>query len=93
MNKLKTFLGLRGSWKWACRQLKKGEIIYRTSDTGSCKYKLDDENQSRIQCAYIGRPDKVTKWVNAIIFLDDFTCTDWEVYKGALEFHYVKKTT
>jgi len=73
--------GLRGSWRWACKQMDNGYIVYRTTDTGAAKYKLDSENQRRIQWAFTRSPDDAS-WKNANIFLSDFECTDWEIWKG-----------
>jgi hypothetical protein len=76
-------LGLKGSWKWACRQLEKGHVIYRATDTGYCKYKLDNEDQRRIQWCFLdffecGKSQ--AGWEDAKIFLSDFECTCWEIW-------------
>ena len=73
------FFGLKGSWRWACRQLDKGYIVYRTTDTGAAKYKLDNEGQRRIQWVFAHNSDNA-EWKNANIFLADFECTDWAVW-------------
>ena len=73
------FFGLPGSWKWACRQLDKGLIVRRSTDSGEAKYKLDRENQRRIQWSFRRLPDD-TQWEDANIFLSDFECTDWVVW-------------
>jgi hypothetical protein len=70
-------IGLRGSWKWACKQMDKGKIVRRFTDTGAAHYKLDNENQRRIQWAFTRDPHNEKKWDNANIFLDDFKRTDW----------------
>ena len=75
---VRTF-GLHGSWRWACRKLDSGHIVYRTTDTVTMRLRLDSEGQRRIvECfdRYIGSD---TKWVNASIFLSDFECTSWDV--------------
>lgn len=70
------FFGLKGSWRWACRQMQKGNTVYRTTDSGAAKYRLDDEYQARIEWSFtdslIG-----AKWENANIFLKDFECISW----------------
>ena len=52
MKKIKNFfilhLGLKGSFYWAYHQMKKGNIVRRTSDIGAIKYKLDDLDHTRI---------------------------------------------
>ena len=78
MNKLIVFFGLRGSWKWACKQMDKGLIVRRASDTGAAHYKLDSENQRRIVWAFTRKPHACDKWENANIFLSDFEYTQWE---------------
>ncbi len=72
------FFGLKGSWKWACRQMDKGHVIYCTTDSGSAKYKLDSEDQRRIQWAFT-RSLIEAEWKSANIFLSDFECTSWTV--------------
>lgn len=70
--------GVEGSWKWACRQMAAGLMVRRSTDTGSCRYRLDLEGQRRIQWCF--SPDAPrSEWDNAYIFLGDFECMDWEV--------------
>ena len=80
--KLIRFFGLNGSWKWSCRQLKKGKIIRAKNIAGTVRYKLDNESQTRILWAFPKRADPYglnEKWDNAYIFLSDFERIDWEV--------------
>jgi protein involved in temperature-dependent protein secretion len=70
-------LGLKGSWKWACKQMDKGAIVRPSNATGSVCYKLDHEGQRRIVWAFNRHPIRGTKWENANIFLSDFESTDW----------------
>ena len=74
------FFGLKGSWKWACKQLDKGEIIYVPTTTVSCKYKLDTEAQRRICWHFTHKPKVNDIWENANIFLRDFECIKWDVW-------------
>jgi len=82
------FFGLKGSWRWACRQMDKGHMVYRASDycgePGNArepvKYRLDGENQRRIQWMFLLRLSNDYEWENANIFLSDFECTDWAVW-------------
>ena len=79
---IKKFLGLSGSWGWAVRQLKKGEIVRTKSSTGVVRLKLDDEQQGRILWSFPSRTDpfgKRAEWVEAYIFVSDFDAVDWEV--------------
>ena len=73
------FLGLRGSWSWACKEMDRGRIVCRTTDTGAARYRLDGEGQRRIEWSFGGG------WESAYIFLDDFECTDWVSKNGYLE--------
>ena len=68
-------LGLRGSWKWACRQLMKGHVVYPLRATGAVQYALDDEHQKRLLWRF-GNNDE---WQNANFFLRDQLRTDWVV--------------
>lgn len=80
--KVKQFLGLRGSWKWACQKMDAGRIIRPGSATGSVRYRLDNENQRRIIWCFPHDNDPhgiSAKWDNANIFLSDFEATDWEI--------------
>jgi hypothetical protein len=74
LNKLKNFFNFPGSWAWACKQMESGKIIKPKDATGDVQYKLDAQNQRRIQWRF-GEEDK---WVNAYIFLSDFEDT-WEI--------------
>jgi len=80
--KIKTFLGLKGSWGWACRQMDKGLMVYRTTDTGAAKYRTDGEGQRRIQWEHTCNLETHNNWTNAYIFLSDFECTEWAVWYG-----------
>ena len=72
-------LGLKGSWSWACKQMKNGKIVKPSNITGSVKYKLDNECQQRI-CYTFARNIEGAKWDNANIFLSDFERTDWIIF-------------
>jgi len=78
---LKQFLGLKGSWKWACRQMAAGYIVKPKNITGVVKYKVDTEGQRRILFTFSKVISKSTKWENAIIFLSDFEI-EWELVEG-----------
>lgn len=74
------FFGFRGSWKWACRQMKRGSVVRPRSATGTVKYRLDDEGQQRLQWTF-DRDAAMAKWENANFFLRDQESTDWEIVK------------
>jgi len=81
-NRLIRFLGLRGSWKWACRNMQEGRVVFRITDTGALKYKLDCEAQNRILWAGTHDPFGLAEsdWDSANVFLSDFECIDWVVF-------------
>ena len=74
---IKRFLGLKGSWMWACRQMKKGVWVRRVIASGTVKYKLDHEGQGRIMWTFARHSKSNSDWEEAYIFLDDFEATDW----------------
>jgi hypothetical protein len=69
--RLVRFFGLRGSWKWACKQMDAGKIIRPSTATGYVEYRLDLEGQRRLQWRFGG------EWENANFFLRDQEDTDW----------------
>jgi len=75
--KIKRFLGLKGTWEWACEQMKKGEMVRRISSTGSVHLRLDKEAQGRIQWSFEYND---TEWQSANVFLHYFEATDWTTY-------------
>ena len=80
--KLKNFFVLKGTWAWAVKQLEKGKIVYRATDTGAAKYRLDSENQGRIVWCFSRKPnwEPEESWSSAYIFISDFTNTSWRSY-------------
>ena len=82
INSIIRFFGLKGSWKWAVKQIKKGEIVRPSSATGTGKYKLDHENQGRICWNFSKVLTSYDKWESANIFLKDFDRTDWKLFKN-----------
>lgn len=78
-DKIISFLGLKGSWSWACKQMDKGEIVRPANATGTVKYKLDSENQRRIMWCFNRDYDELN-WSSANIFLSDFENTNWIVW-------------
>lgn len=77
MNWIIRFFGLKGSWKWACKQMERGAWVRPAHAAGSVKYKLDYENQRRIVWTFKRDPIENKDWENANIFLSDFEATDW----------------
>ncbi len=75
------FFSLPGSWVWACKQMDDGKIVYRTTDTGSAKYKLDKEGQRRIVWCFVRRLSELSQWKSANIFMSDMEYTSWDVWE------------
>ena len=48
-NRLIRFFGLKGSWKWAKRQMMKGEIVKCNHWSGTLKLKIDKHNNTLLQ--------------------------------------------
>lgn len=82
MNLLRRILGLKGSWTWACRQMRKGLIVRRASDTGECKYRFDLEGQRRIEWAFKKYPNAREDWSNAYMFMSTFVNTTYQIWTG-----------
>ncbi len=77
MNKIIRFLGLRGSWLWACRQMAKGLRVRRRSSVGAVRYQFSRGGPRRI--VYATGSELPRLWNNATLFASDFEATDWEV--------------
>lgn len=72
-------LGMKGSWKWACKQMKCGLAVRPSTATGTVRYMLDCELQQRICWAFVEEVNEDTKWESAKLFLKDFDSTEWVV--------------
>jgi hypothetical protein len=70
--------GLRGRWKWACRQMMAGHVVRRSSVLGAVRYRLDTEGQRRLEWSFHRLADE-TCWENAYFFLYDQEATDYEI--------------
>ena len=73
------FFGLKGSWKWAVKEMKNGKLLVRTSVTGAVKYRLSTDEQSRLEWDF-HRKESEVKWENANFFISDMMATDWVIY-------------
>ena len=69
------WLGLPGSWTWACKQMDAGSVIRPASATGAVQYRFDADAQRRLEWRF-GDADK---WRNANFFLSCQDRTDWVV--------------
>ena len=73
------FLGLKGSWKWAIREMKKGKLVTKNSVTGAVKYRLSTDKQNRLQWDF-HRSESEVQWENANFFVSNMMATDWVIY-------------
>ncbi len=76
MKRVKRFLGLKGSWKWACRQMGKGLTVTRSGNVESAKYSLDNSKKRLILWTFT-ELDPPEYWDKADLYLSDFEATDW----------------
>lgn len=79
MSKIIRFFGLKGSWSWACKQMKKGYIVKPKNITGAVKYKIDDIENGLILYSFTHKPYTEKNWESANIFMDDIERTDWMI--------------
>ena len=86
MNWFKKTFGLKGSWKWACKQMTNGKVVYLTNTTGAAKYRVDPENQGRLQWAFTHDLSKA-EWKNAYFFLKYMEHTTWGVYGSSRTYY------
>ena len=74
-----SLLGLKGSWKWAVKEMKKGKIVTRASVTGAVKYRLSQDEQFRLENDF-HRKESEAKWENSNFFISYLYATDWIIY-------------
>ena len=72
-------LSLKGSFKWACKQMSKGLTVRPRSASGAVTYRVDSEQQQRILWAF-KRVPSAADYENANMFLADFNKTDWVIF-------------
>ena len=80
---IKTF-GLKGSWKWAKRQMKKGCVVKSKSWSGALLFKIDDsENQLLLRS--FSRTLENAEWETSNFHFSNEEFTDYEVVGLVLE--------
>jgi len=79
-NTISNTLGLRGTWKWALRQMEAGRIVRPASALGTIKYKLDNPQNQRIVWDFSDNKED-SNWSSSNIFLKTLKRTDWEVFE------------
>lgn len=78
-NRIKSFFGLKGSWRWSIRQMKNGKIIKDTSSV-CIKLRLSVDAQQRIECAFTHTPFwENTEWTNAFFSVSNLESCEYEV--------------
>jgi hypothetical protein len=79
------FLGLKGSWRWAKRQMRNGKIVRCKHWSGTLKLRIDSKENSLLQANFTRTPkplhngDKLWETSNWFISYEDFT--DYEVFE------------
>ena len=75
-NTLIRFFGLKGSWSWAKRQMKKGKIIRAKHWTGSMKIKIDHPSNPILLATW--DRSHPYKWERCPHSLNDENAIDYE---------------
>lgn len=77
---LKIFLGCRGTWFWACRQMQEGKAVYRLRDSGVVYFTYDKGRRKIMANIHWDTPsskgiiDAVKEWG---ISMEDVFATDF----------------
>lgn len=71
---LKIFLGLKGTWFWACRQMKEGKTVYRLRDSGVVYFTYDKGRRKIKAMIEWGGSEPETEWG---ISMEDIFATDF----------------
>lgn len=83
---LKIFFGCRGTWFWACRQMKEGKTVRRFRDSGVVKFTYD-EGRRKIMAMIEWETSVAPKeWGISIedVFATDFQVQDTKVIKRTI---------
>lgn len=81
VTKIKSLLGLRGSWRWACSMMDKGHVVYQRHGKAFAKYCLDLSHGKKLQITFAPNPYSAdTRWKPAEVHLSDFTRCDWTIW-------------
>lgn len=75
------FFGLKGSWKWAVKEMKNGNLVTMKSVSGALKYRFSVDGEYRFEWDFHKKEDEF-KWENANFFISDFMATDWIIYNN-----------
>lgn len=76
---LKIFLGMRGTWFWACRKMMEGQSVYRLRDSGIV-YFTYDKGRRRFNAIIFWETSKDgSEWG---VSMEDVFATDFELMPG-----------
>ena len=79
---IKSFLGLKGSWKWAKKQMLKGKVVRSKSWRGALKLRIDNPENKLLQMTHwesFQEPPHGKLWETAAHFLNEEDLTDYEI--------------
>lgn len=79
INRLKILFGCKGTWFWACRQMKQGKTVYRLRDSGAVRFTYDQGIRKIKAMIMWESSTEPHEWG---ISMEDVFATDFEVQKG-----------
>lgn len=71
------FFGLKGSWKWASKQMRNGNIVRCKHWAGTLMLKIDNNENTLLKCSF--STELPYKWETSNCFLDYELYTDYIV--------------
>lgn len=74
---VKIFLGLKGTWFWACRRMQEGSIIYRLRDSGVVSFTYDKGRRKINAMIDWGGSESASEWG---ISMEDIYATDFMLW-------------
>jgi len=74
------FLGLKGTWSWAKKQMIKGHVVSCRGFTGTLKYKIDDPSNKLLLCDF-SRSGEEREWEKSYYHLGNEDRTDYYIVK------------
>jgi hypothetical protein len=87
---LKIFLGLRGTWFWACRKMMEGQSVYRLRDSGIV-YFTYDKGRRRINAHIWWETSKDGhEWG---VSMEDIFATDFRLTHERMDFPEIHRQT
>lgn len=78
-------LGLKGSWKWAKKQMMKGKMVRCKHWAGSLKLRIDNSDNTLLQACFWRKKENIENgcklWETSNHFLNYEDFTDYEVFE------------